>query len=226
MSLKKGDFVEVEYTGRLDTGVVFDTTNEAEAQKADIHRNRMMYGPVAICIGHSQIIKGLDEALAGKELGTHTIPVPAEKAFGKKDAKLVHMVPISKFRQQNVQPIPGLQLNIDGAIATIKNVSGGRVLVDFNHPLSGHDVTYVVKINKKIETPVEKVKALVELHFNRRDIGVAVTGDRAELSFPTKIPLEIAKKLEESLSKEVTKLVAEIKNIAVVSREKRRKNKR
>lgn len=218
MSLKKGDFIEIEYTGRLDTGDVFDTTNEVEAKKADIHRNKMMYGAVGVCIGEGQILKGLDEALEGKETNKeYTITLPADKAFGKKQAKLVQMVPMSKFKQQNVQPMPGLQLNIDGMLATIKNVSGGRVLVDFNHPLSGHEVTYSVNIGKKLEKTDEKVKAMAELHFSRKDIGVTIKGDTAELTFTTKIPAEIAKKLEESFGKEVNKLVKDVKSIKILS---------
>ena len=220
--LQKGDFIELEYIGTLDTGEVFDTTNEAAAKKADIHRNKMMYGAVGVCIGEGQVLKGLDEALEGKETNReYTITLAAEKAFGKKQAKLVQMVPMSKFKQQNVQPMPGLQLNIDNMLATIKNVSGRRVLVDFNHPLSGHEVTYAVKIGKKLEKPEEKVKALAELHFSRKDIGVAVKGETAELTFTTKIPAEIAKKLEESFGKEANKLVNDVKSVKILSREEK-----
>ena len=222
--LQKGDFIELEYTGTLDTGDVFDTTDEAAAKKADIHRNKMMYGAVGVCIGEGQVLKGLDEALEGKETNKeYMINLPAEKAFGKKQAKLVQMIPMSKFKQQNVQPMPGLQLNIDNMLATIKNVSGGRVLVDFNHPLSGHEVTYAVKTGKKLETSEEKVKALAELHFSRKDIGVAVNGETAELTFTTKIPAEIAKKLEESFGKEVAKLVPEVKKVVIIAADEKKK---
>lgn len=224
--LKKGDFIEIEYTGKLDTGGVFDTTDENEAKKADIHRNKMMYGAVGVCIGEGQVLKGLDEALEGKEENKeYTIMLPAEKAFGKKQAKLVQMIPMSKFKQQDIQPVPGLQLNIDNMLATVKNVSGGRILVDFNHPLSGHDVTYAVKIGKKLEKAEEKVRALAELHFSRKDIGVAVKGDVAELTFVTKIPAEIAKKFEESFGKEVEKLVNGVKSVKIVSREEKETKK-
>lgn len=224
--LKKGDFVLIEYTGRLDTGEVFDTTDEAEAKKADIHRNKMMYGAVGVCIGEGQVLKGLDEALEGKEENKeHTITLSPDKAFGKKQAKLVQMIPMSKFKQQNVQPMPGLQLNIDNMLATVKNVSGGRVLVDFNHPLSGHDVTYEVKIGKKLEKAEEKVRALAELHFSRKDIGVAVKDNVAEITFTTKIPAEIAKKLEESFGKEVEKLVNDVKSVKIVSQEEKETKK-
>ena len=63
-AIKKGDFVEVEYTGKTKTDkIVFDTTDEKTAKKSDIHSERMEYGPVVVCIGENQILGGLDEEL-------------------------------------------------------------------------------------------------------------------------------------------------------------------
>ena len=53
-------------------------------------RNYPLYlgfiGPVVICIGQNHVVKGLDQAIEGKEPGKHTIELSAENAFGKKDA--------------------------------------------------------------------------------------------------------------------------------------------
>ena len=88
-TVKKDDFVELEYTGVLkDLNAVFDTTSEETAKKEGIHDPKMTYGPVSICIGQGQILQGLDSSLEGLEVGKeHELTLPPEKAFGKKDGK-------------------------------------------------------------------------------------------------------------------------------------------
>ncbi|MDK2854686.1 MAG: hypothetical protein PWQ92_1580 [Thermococcaceae archaeon] len=51
----------------------------------------------------------------------------------------------------------------------IISVSSGRVRVDFNHPYAGKTVIYEVEILEKIDDPIEKVKALIELRIPRID---------------------------------------------------------
>ena len=99
-------------------------------------------------------MKSLEDQIVGKKQAKHTFSINAEDAFGKKDAKMIQLIPMSKFRQQKIQPIPGLQLNIDGSFGVV-TVSGGRCLVDFNHPLAGKDLVYDVKINKIVEDDKE-----------------------------------------------------------------------
>ena len=62
--------VLVEYTGRLEDGTVFESSEES--------------GPMDIIVGAGQVIKGIDETLAEMEVGeTRTITIPCEKAFGR-----------------------------------------------------------------------------------------------------------------------------------------------
>jgi len=90
-TLTKGEFIEVEYTGKLkENNEVFDTTDEKTAKEAKIHSPKQEYGPVIICLGEQQLLAGLEEELEGKELNKeYNIELPAEKAFGRKDAKLI-----------------------------------------------------------------------------------------------------------------------------------------
>src|SRR3989344_8183224 len=143
-TIKKGDFVEIEYTGMLkETKTIFDTTNEATAKQHDIHAAKTEYGPLTICIGQEHILPGLDEQVDGKEIGKeYTFDIPTDKAFGKKDVRLVQMIPQSKFTKEGLRPMVGLQINVDGTVGIIKHVGGGRILVDFNHPLAGQDLVY------------------------------------------------------------------------------------
>jgi len=174
--VKKGDFVEIEYDGRLkDPEMLFDSTNEDTAKKEGIHSQNMAYGPVTLCVGENQILKGLDQHLIDKEIGKeHTIELPPEHAFGKKSAKMMKLIPASMFKKHQVRPEVGLQVNIDGAMGTVRSATGGRVIVDFNHPFAGKEVVYKVKINKKIEDSQEKVKAFLNLSLNVKKEAIVV----------------------------------------------------
>ncbi len=210
--LKKGDFVELEYTGKAD-GHVFDTTNEALAKKEGIFREGVPYGQVTICIGQAHVLQGLDEDLEGKEIGSElTVKIPAEKAFGKKRAELIRLIPKRKFDAAGINPAPGMPVTIDNSMATIKTVSGGRVLVDFNHPLSGKDVEYTYKALKIITDAKEKLQAVIaiELNLNKDGYELTVENDAAKIKF--KKDAQIPKEVQEILAKRLTELTG-VKNI-------------
>ena len=63
---------------------------------------------------------------------------------GKKDVKKVQLVPLATFKEHKLNPHPGLQVDFDGKIGTVMRVSGGRVMVNFNHPLSGKEIIYEI----------------------------------------------------------------------------------
>ncbi len=183
-TLKKGDFTEIDYTGRLTgNNAVFDTTAEEIAKREGIANPRMVYEPIVICIGEGHLLRGLDAHLEGKETGKeYTIILPSEQAFGKKSAKLVQLIPITKFKSQGITPQQGLAVNVDGKYGEIRRATGGRVLVDFNHPLAGKDVTYMVTIRRKVDDPAEQVKAVLAIKLNMHDIDVDVAGGKAMVS--------------------------------------------
>lgn len=206
--IKKRDFVEIEYTGKLkEENVIFDTTDEKIAKENKLHNHD--YGPVTICVGEEQILKGLDKNIEGKEIGKeYSFEIKPEDAFGKKDAKLIQMIPISKFKQQKIQPMPGMQLNIDGVVGTVKIASGGRTLVDFNHPLAGKELSYKIKINKKITDDKEKLSSYLKLSIGK-DFEAEITNSNAKIILKNEIPKEI----KERLSKKITELIPDIKKV-------------
>ena len=211
--MKKGDFVELEYTGKVkDMNIVFDTTSEKEAKENNIHDERASYGPVIICIGQKHVIHGLDEELEGKEPGKkYHIELSPEQGFGKKNAKLIQLVATSKFIKQKINPMPGLQVNIDNMMGMIRTVSGGRTLVDFNHPLAGKELVYDFKINKIVKDDGEKLKALLKLQFNLKDAKVAIKEGNAAISL--NIKQNLPKPIEEKLTEYIKELIPSIKKI-------------
>ena len=208
MTIKNNDFVELDYTGRLkDTNDVFDTTKEDVAKANKLFNPKATYKPVIICVGEAMILKGLDDQLLGKELGAHTVALSADNAFGKKDAKLIRLVPLRRFAEQGIQPMPGLQVNIDGTMGTVRAISGGRIILDFNHPLAGKDVLYEVTLTRLVSDTAEKIKAWLHLVFGM-NAEVTVTGDTAVAVVQKEIPAMIAV--------EATKKLAEITGIRTV----------
>ena len=61
--LKKHDFVEIEYTGRLEDDTIFDTTDEKTAQDAGIAKEGTKFEPTVICLGENHILKGEIDSL-------------------------------------------------------------------------------------------------------------------------------------------------------------------
>ena len=137
MGIAKHDFIELDYTGRLSDGTVFDTTSEETArQGGGPGSEKAEPKPAIVCVGERQVVPGLDDALVGKELNaSYTVTLKPEQAFGRKDAKKIRLVPSQTFREQRVMPHPGLQVEIDNHLATVLSVSGGRGLVAFHPPL-------------------------------------------------------------------------------------------
>ena len=212
-NIKKDDFVELDYTGVLkDAGIVFDTTIAEIAKKEGIFDPKMTYAPVSICIGQGQILQGLDASLEGLEVGKEKeIILPPERAFGKKDGKLMKLVPTGVFRKQNINPVPGLQLNIDGAVGTVRIVTGGRTIVDFNHPFAGKEVIYKVVIRRKLTDDKEKVIALVELALNQKKeaIKIDINEGKAHIEIVQDFPDELFKIVKER----ITALLPQIKDV-------------
>ncbi|MBU0980356.1 MAG: peptidylprolyl isomerase [Nanoarchaeota archaeon] len=196
MPIKENDFVELDYTGKVkESGMVFDTTQEDVAKKNEFYNEKHQYAPVIICVGRGQLLKGLDKHITGKEVDkTYKIELKPEEAFGKKSAELIQLVPTAKFTKEKIRPEPGLQVQIDDAMGVIKTVSGGRTLVDFNHPLAGKELEYEIKMSRVITDLLEKVKAFLKIETGMEP-EVQLTEKDAEITFPIKAPEEVKERL-------------------------------
>ena len=165
MGLERKDFIEIEFTGKIKDGEMFDSNIKEDLEKINPKEKSK---PLVFCLGEEMFLKGIDDFLVGKDVGEYKIELQPEKAFGNRDSKLVQMMPIRVFNEQKVNPVPGIMFNFDGRIAKILTVSGGRVMVDFNNPLAGKTVVYDIKVLRKISDLNEKIKALIEF-FTKKD---------------------------------------------------------
>jgi FKBP-type peptidyl-prolyl cis-trans isomerase 2 len=158
--MKEGDTALIDFVAKNAAGEVFDTTIEAEAKKAGVFNEKTKYKPLLVAVGKGMVLKGLDEALLELEEGRDVeVTIPKEKAFGDRREDLVRLVPLSQFQKQDINPVPGMVLDVDGLRARIQSVSGGRVRVDFNHELAGQELKYRVRVLKTYSGAQEKVSA-------------------------------------------------------------------
>ncbi len=170
-TLQKGDFIEIFFIGKIhDTEEIFDSNIKEEIEKIP-HINpkeiEKMSKPFIYALGEGMFLEGVDNYLIGKEIGKHSLFLKSEKAFGKRDPKSIQMVPKKVFLQHKINPVQGVVLNFDGKRGKILSVSGGRILVDFNHPLAGKDVDYSIIVKRKVEDMQEKLKAFNEFLFKQ-----------------------------------------------------------
>jgi len=162
--LNDGDFVKISYTGRSAvTGKVFDTTNAEKAKEAGISEEGRKYTPILIVLGKGNIVKGLETALKGMGVGEQkSVELSPENAFGNRDPNLVRIMPLAEFKRREIDPFPGMLLDLDGMKGIVKSVSGGRVMIDLNHPLAGEKLVYDVKVEEKLTDQNSKIGALLE----------------------------------------------------------------
>jgi len=174
MTIEKGDFIRVSYTGKTDEDRVFDTTNEDVAKANNIFNEKGKYGGDVVIVGAKHTVAGLDEDFVGKEIGyTGSVTIPPEKAFGPRNPELIESIPITKFNQR-VQA--GMPVEVDGRPGMVIRAIGRMAQVDFNRFLAGQTVTYDYEIKEKIDDTEGKVKGLLGLYIGK-DLPVQVNED-------------------------------------------------
>ena len=136
MKVEKGDTVQVRYTGRLDSGEIFDTNVEGD--------------PLEFEVGSGQVIPGFDDAVMGLQKGEErTVRIPPEQAYGVRDERLVTKLDRSLFGDE--EPAVGMHVDLQDAAgnvhhADVVGVEEDGVTVDLNHHLAGQALTFDVKV--------------------------------------------------------------------------------
>ena len=197
--VKNHDFVEIEYTGRVkEDNSVFDTQS------------------TIICVGENSLLKSLEEQLIGRETGKkYSFEINSEQAYGRKDARLLQLIPMNKFREQKIQPVPGLQLNIDGVFGVVKTVSGGRCYVDFNHPLAGKNLAYEVNLIRIVDDGAEKISSLLNFQLGIKDAKIELKDGSAAINSKNEIP----KEAQEAFKKIAERAIPGIKSLEFIKAE-------
>ncbi len=160
-----------------DIDKLYDTTDEQAAKDAGIYDEKSSYAPMAYIAGSKRLFPAFDEALLNAKIGEEfTVEIPCEEGLGVKNPKLIETHPIKEFYRQEINPYPGLTVALAGRTGTVLSVGAGRVKIDFNSPLAGHDLKYVATVTEEITDNTEKAKAIIEANF--------ATSDEFKFDFP------------------------------------------
>ncbi|GAF76474.1 unnamed protein product, partial [marine sediment metagenome] len=134
---KNGDIVEVHYTGTLENGTVFDTSEGRD--------------PLKFTLGAGQMIPGFEQAVLGMKIGElKTVTIPADEAYGPYDDDLLIVINREDL-PPDLDPEVGQQLQMPRpgggiSIVTVTNVTDTTITVDSNHFLAGKDLTFEIEL--------------------------------------------------------------------------------
>lgn len=130
-----GNTVEIEYIGKLRDGTIFDQSEENQ--------------PLKFEVGTGEVIKGLDTAVIGMEIGQEAeIEIPPQDGYGGYNPKKVKKIQKGpKERDLKANTVIDVKLK-DGRsiLATVLEVTSSHILLDFNHPLAGKKLFFTIKI--------------------------------------------------------------------------------
>jgi len=189
MSVQKGDFILIDYVAKVkETGEVFDTTMEDVAKKEGLYKEGEIYEPKLMVVGEGWMLKALEESLPNFELKkTASIEIPPEKAFGPRDPEKVRLMPLRRLTTRGITPQPGMRIELDGKLATVRTMGSGRVQLDFNPPLAGKTLVYDATVQKKLETKAEKITALIHRRIPAVDVekfNLKISGKGVAINVP------------------------------------------
>lgn len=227
MPIPKNNFVLIDYELRVkDTKELVDTTMEDLAKKENKYESDRVYEPLLVIVGENRIIQGLEEHIENfAELNKeYEIEIAPEKAYGQRDPSKVKIYSLRTLIQKNVIPEVGKTIEVDGQVGTVKAVSGGRVLIDFNHPLAGKTLICRYKVIKIIDNVAEKIKWLLHRRYRRIPLdrfNVAVDLDKKSITIeiPKELYLDRDLQLVKALvAEELYRYISDYKTIIYVEK--------
>jgi FKBP-type peptidyl-prolyl cis-trans isomerase 2 len=216
--MKAGDFVYVNYVGKVKGAEeIFDLTDEKVAKEKNIYNEKFKYRPVPLIIDSNFMIRGLNEALKKMEVGEKkTIAIEPADGFGDRKTELIKIIPEARFKEQNIDANPGTVVNISGVRGRIMSMDGGRVRVDFNHPLAGKILEYDLEITSQITDDTEKLFALVNYFVGaeKEDVDLAIANGIAEIKI--KKEAEITHDIKQMIANNAMKWIGVIKKVRFI----------
>jgi len=134
---KEGDEVQVHYTGKLEDGTIFDTSQDGE--------------PLSFTIGENRVIPGFESAVVGMEPGdTKTTEIEPDEAYGEHRDDMVMELDRDQI-PEDVEPDVGQQLQLrleNGQTVPVLITALGEetVTIDANHPLAGRTLIFEIEL--------------------------------------------------------------------------------
>lgn len=141
MAATSGDTVRVHYTGTLGDGTQFDSSDGRD--------------PLEFTVGAGQVISGFDAAVQTLEPGeSTTVTIPAAEAYGERSDDATQAFALDFFGGQ--VPEVGWAVELEDQSgrrvpAVVAEVTEDSVVLDFNHPLAGQDLTFDITLVEVVE---------------------------------------------------------------------------
>lgn len=137
MAVSNGENVKVHYTGKLDSGEIFDSSYERD--------------PIVFQVGAGMMIQGFNDAIIGMEVGEKkTVSLSPAQAYGEYAAENVVAFPKEQIPEGlEIQVGMQLQLHDQNGRAipvTVKEVKDDSVVLDANHPLAGQTLNFEIEL--------------------------------------------------------------------------------
>ena len=132
-----GHVVRVHYTGKLDDGTVFDSSEGRE--------------PLEFTLGSGQVISGFEQAVTGMSVGeTRSARIEADDAYGQRRDDLLLEVDREQI-PEGIDLEVGTQLQLQqsngqAVPVTVAELGSDRVTLDANHPLAGQDLIFELEL--------------------------------------------------------------------------------
>jgi FKBP-type peptidyl-prolyl cis-trans isomerase 2 len=132
--------VTLSFTGKLENGTIFQTATESE--------------PLIITIGNHDIPPTLEQALIGMSIGEQKlVRLEPDEGYGIRRKDLLQTLSKDTFKNR-LDPQVGMVLSLrvekDGQAhqvpATVVEANDNTIVVDYNHPLAGHNLLYDIKV--------------------------------------------------------------------------------
>ena len=134
-TVSNGKVISLEYTVTLEDGQPVDTNVGKD--------------PLTYTQGANQIIRGVEAAVEGMELGqTKQVVVSPTEGYGDRDPNAVHEVPKAKVPQEAKigTMLHGKDANGREIRPTVSAINADTVILDFNHPLAGKTLHFDLKV--------------------------------------------------------------------------------
>ena len=135
LQIQTGTTVTLHFSLALENGHIVDSNFEGN--------------PATFSVGDGNLLPGFESSLLGLEVGDEReFIISPENAFGQHNAQNVQAVDRGNFEESELEVGSILSFqNGDGELpGVIIAFEEDQVMVDFNHPLSGKNIVFQVKI--------------------------------------------------------------------------------
>lgn len=135
-TIKNGDTVSVNYTGKLEDGSIFDTSLQEGRE------------PLTATLGQGQLIKGFENGLIGMSLGeSKTVEIEPSDAYGEYDPAMVQEVSKTQVPMevkvgdmlQGMSPMGPVNVKVT-------EIKEETLILDMNHPLAGKKLIFNLEV--------------------------------------------------------------------------------